>query len=72
MPKTRPETTRDEGDKGCHNFTSSVEFSHMEYDHDLKTYCYQNETKESYHNIGFFFYRNFLNENKWKKHQEKL
>lgn len=53
------------------NFTSSAELSRMEYDCDLKTYCYQNETKESCHNI-LFFYRNFLNENKWKKHQEKI
>lgn len=53
MPKTRPATTTDAGDKACQNFTSSAELSHMEYHFDLKTYHYQNETKDSCHNLGF-------------------
>lgn len=37
VPKTRPATTTDAGDKGRQNFTSSADISGMEYDYNLKT-----------------------------------
>lgn len=55
-------------DKGWQNSISSAKLSPREYDWDLKTYYYQNETKGSHHNTSQF-YRNFPNQNKWEEHQ---
>lgn len=67
IPKTRPAIQQMQWQRVA-EFHLSAEISPMEYDCDLKTYCYQNGAKGSHHNSSWF-YRNFLNENKWKKHQ---
>lgn len=53
------------GDKGGQDFTSSAELPCMEYECDLKKYCYWMKQK-TYVMVGII-----LNKAKWEKLQEK-